>query len=173
MTAAAIALRRSPKNSARGSSLPARWRRAGGGPYRGAPEAHRGGPRIDSDCIAAPQWLSELLPGFESPQVAAVGGWVDGMHDEAALDRYEAVMSSLNLGRRAMSGGSGDDTFYLPCCNLLVRSDAFVRAGGFRVALHVGEDVDLTWRLRDVGRSIVYLPGGRSAMPIAAGYGRS
>lgn len=115
---------------------------------------------IDSDCTASPQWLRELLPVFTDPQVAAVGGWVDGMHCAAPLDRYEAVMSSLNLGRRAMSGGAGGDTFYLPSCNLLLRRTAFVAAGGFRAELQVGEDVDLTWRLRDAGHSIVYLPQG-------------
>jgi len=115
---------------------------------------------IDSDCTASPGWLRELLPAFRDPEVAAVGGWVDGMHLAAPLDRYEAVMSSLNLGRRAMSGGAGGDTFYLPSCNLLVRQEAFAAAGGFRADLQVGEDVDLTWRLRDAGRSILYLPKG-------------
>jgi mycofactocin system glycosyltransferase len=115
---------------------------------------------IDSDCTASAAWLRELLPAFSAPQVAAVGGWVDGMHHAAPLDRYEAVMSSLNLGRRAMSGGAGGDTFYLPSCNLLLRRIAFAAAGGFRAELHVGEDVDLTWRLRDAGHSIVYLPQG-------------
>ncbi len=115
---------------------------------------------IDSDCTASPQWLRELLPVFAEDGVAAVGGYVDGMHQAAPLDRYEAVMSSLNLGRREMIGGAGGDTFYLPSCNLLMRRDVFVAAGGFRSELQVGEDVDLTWRLRDGGWSIVYLPKG-------------
>lgn len=115
---------------------------------------------IDSDCTASPQWLQELLPVFTDPRVAAVGGWVDGMHHAAPLDRYEAVMSSLNLGRRVMTGGAGGDTFYLPSCNLLLHRSAFAAAGGFRAELQVGEDVDLTWRLRDAGHSIVYLPRG-------------
>ena len=115
---------------------------------------------IDSDCIASPQWLVELLPVFGESRVAAVGGLVDGMYDDSALDRYEAVMSSLNLGGREMSGSAGDDTFYLPSCNLLVRKQAFMAANGFRTALQVGEDVDLTWRLRDAGWQIVYLPEG-------------
>lgn len=115
---------------------------------------------IDSDCTAAPDWLNDLLPAFADERLAAVGGWVDGMHHESALDRYEAVMSSLNLGRRDMVGDSGADTFYLPSCNLLVRQSAFAAAGGFRTELHVGEDVDLTWRLRDKGWKIRYLPRG-------------
>lgn len=115
---------------------------------------------IDSDCIAATDWLADLLPVFTDPQVAAVGGWVDGMHHGSALDRYEAVMSSLNLGRREMVGGAGGDTFYLPSCNLLIRKEAFSAAGGFRSEMQVGEDVDLTWRLRDAGWIIHYLPLG-------------
>lgn len=115
---------------------------------------------IDSDCTAAENWLLELLPAFSDPEVAAVGGWVDGMHDGSPLDRYEAVMSSLNLGKREMLGGAGGDTFYLPSCNLLMRREPFIAAGGFRTELHVGEDVDLTWRLRDSGWKIQYLPCG-------------
>lgn len=115
---------------------------------------------IDSDCTASQEWLMELLPAFTEAKVTAVGGWVDGMHHDSALDRYEAVMSSLNLGRREMSGGAGGGTFYLPSCNLLVRREVFVTAGGFRSELQVGEDVDLTWRLRDGGWKIVYLPAG-------------
>jgi hypothetical protein len=59
---------------------------------------------IDSDCTASEQWLRELLPVFADAEVAAVGGWVAGMYSESALDSYEAVMSSLNLGRRAEPG---------------------------------------------------------------------
>ena len=115
---------------------------------------------IDSDCSAAEDWLAELLPAFADKKLAAVGGWVDGMHQGTSLDRYEAVMSSLNLGQRELSGGAGGDTFYLPSCNLLMRKEAFAAAGGFRAELQVGEDVDLTWRLRDAGWSIRYLPCG-------------
>lgn len=115
---------------------------------------------IDSDCSATEEWLSDLLPAFSEETLAAVGGWVDGMHQGSALDRYEAVMSSLNLGRRELSGGVGGDTFYLPSCNLLIRKKAFAAAGGFNTDLQVGEDVDLTWRLRDAGWIIRYLPAG-------------
>jgi mycofactocin system glycosyltransferase len=116
---------------------------------------------IDSDCTASEDWLTELIPSFSNSAVAAVGGQVDGMCDESAVDRYEAVMSSLSLGKRERSGSTGDDTFYLPSCNLLVRRQAFLHAGGFNDEMHVGEDVDLTWRLRDKGWTIRYLPAGR------------
>jgi mycofactocin system glycosyltransferase len=116
---------------------------------------------IDSDCTASTEWLDELVPAFNDPAMAAVGGQVDGMCSESAVDRYEAVMSSLSLGSRERIGNSGHDTFYLPSCNLLVRRSAFRGAGGFDDSMHVGEDVDLTWRLRDEGWTIAYLPVGR------------
>ena len=115
---------------------------------------------IDSDCTASKEWLNELIPAFSNPTMAAVGGQVDGMCTASAVDRYEAVMSSLSLGSRERVGNSGNDTFYLPSCNLLVRRTAFRNAGGFKDSMHVGEDVDLTWRLRDKGWSISYLPAG-------------
>ncbi len=116
---------------------------------------------IDSDCTASAEWLGELIPLFSDSKTAAVGGMVDGMCTTSAVDRYEAVMSSLSLGSRERSGSGGDDTFYLPSCNMLVRRTTFLSVGGFDDAMHVGEDVDLTWRLRDNGWTITYLPAGR------------
>lgn len=116
---------------------------------------------IDSDCTASEKWLAELIPLFNDPKTAAVGGMVDGMCTTSAVDRYEAVMSSLSLGSRERSGSGGDDTFYLPSCNMLVRRTIFLSVDGFDDAMHVGEDVDLTWRLRDEGWTIAYLPLGR------------
>jgi mycofactocin glycosyltransferase len=116
---------------------------------------------IDSDCTASESWLAELSAAFEDPDVVAAGGRVAGMHGASSLDRYEAEMSSLCLGKRDRSGQAGNDTFYLPSCNLLVRRREFAIAGGFREELQVGEDVDLTWRLRDRGGKIVYTPRGR------------
>ena len=116
---------------------------------------------IDSDCSASAGWLAELVHLFRDARTAAVGGMVDGMCCASGVDRYEAVMSSLSLGSRERFGGSGDDTFYLPSCNLLVRRDLFISVNGFKDSMHVGEDVDLTWRLRDAGWTIAYLPAGR------------
>ncbi|HIJ96347.1 MAG TPA: mycofactocin system glycosyltransferase [Desulfuromonadales bacterium] len=115
---------------------------------------------IDSDCCASSAWLNELIPAFTDENTAAVGGQVDGLCSDSAVDRYEAVMSSLSLGSRVRSGNRGHDTFYLPSCNLLVRASAFRQAGGFKEEMHVGEDVDLTWRLRDKAWTICYLPAG-------------
>lgn len=116
---------------------------------------------IDSDCTASKEWLNELVPPFTDSTIAAVGGMVAGMFDSSPLDRYEAVMSSLSLGGHRRVAGKGEDTFYLPSCNLLVKSDIFLEMGGFRPTMQVGEDVDLSWRIRDKGWRIAYLPLGK------------
>ena len=115
---------------------------------------------IDSDCTASTEWLNLLIPEFDDSEVAAVGGKVDGLHNSSALDHYEATMSSLSLGLRRRSAKAGKDTFYLPSCNLLVRKLIFQELRGFNQTMHVGEDVDLSYRLRDRGWRIVYIPDG-------------
>lgn len=115
---------------------------------------------IDSDCVAKKDWLSQLLPVFGDPEIAAVGGMVEGLFTTSALDRYEEVMSSLNLGFRERFVREGRDMFYLPSCNLLVRKGAFFEVDCFNSTMHVGEDVDLSYRLRDKGWRIAYIPAG-------------
>jgi hypothetical protein len=60
-----------------------------------------------------------------------------------------------------MSSRERDPFFYLPSCNLLARRMIYQKLGGFREDLHVGEDVDFCWRMRDLGWHIEYRPGGR------------
>jgi mycofactocin system glycosyltransferase len=115
---------------------------------------------IDSDCTASKTWLRQLVPLFDDSTLAAVGGKVAGMATRSQLDRYEDVMSSLSLGDYPRRAGKGSDTFYLPSCNLLVKKDIFLTMNGFAPTMQVGEDVDLCWRMRDIGWRIAYMPAG-------------
>jgi mycofactocin system glycosyltransferase len=116
---------------------------------------------IDSDCLADTLWLKELIPAFKDPSLGAVGGMVDSYFNEKGLDRYEKVKSSLNMGSWFKSSREDSTFFYVPSCNLLVRRALFLRLGGFKDDLHVGEDVDLCWRLQDDGYHVEYRPVGR------------
>lgn len=116
---------------------------------------------IDSDCVADPLWLVELVTAFRDPSVGVVGGIVDSCFVKTPLDRYEQVKSSLIVSRRARRSRKGERFFYVPSCNLLAKRDPFLNLGGFREDLTVGEDVDLCWRMQDAGWHVEFRPAGR------------
>ncbi len=116
---------------------------------------------VDSDCLADPSWLMELVPAFGDPLNGAVGGMVDAWFEDKGLDRYEKVKSPLNMGDWPRSSREGDRFFYIPSCNFLTRKSLFLKLEGFREDMQVGEDVDLCWRIQDQGYHIEYRPLGR------------
>jgi mycofactocin system glycosyltransferase len=115
---------------------------------------------VDSDCVPGRSWLRDLTPYFAWDRVAAVGGRTVGYYTESRLDRHEEVASPLDMGRHLMLRAEGRDTFYVPTCNLLVRRSIYAAVGGLREDMHVGEDVDLCWRIRATGAYLVYAPEG-------------
>ena len=115
---------------------------------------------IDSDCTADHLWLKELVPAFDDPENGAAGGMVDSWFDKKAIDQYEKVFSSLNMGTRSKSSKEDGSFFYLPACNLLVKKDIFLGLNGFNADMTVGEDVDFCWRLKDSGYEVEYRPAG-------------
>jgi mycofactocin system glycosyltransferase len=115
---------------------------------------------IDSDCLAHPQWLCDLIPLFGKADVAAVGGRIDAHEAGKRLDYYEQAKSSLMVASYAKQSKIEDPFFYVPACNFLIRRNVFLRLNGFNIALSVGEDVDLCWRLQDRGHQLVYQPKG-------------
>jgi mycofactocin glycosyltransferase len=115
----------------------------------------------DSDCIAEPSWLQDLVPYFEDSRNALVGGYVASFYQESVLDRYEEAKSPLNMGNEVVAGAGAESDFYVPTCNMLVRRDAYLKMGGLSENLRVGEDVDFCWRLKEDGFRLVYVPRGR------------
>lgn len=115
---------------------------------------------LDSDCRAQPGWLRDLVPYFQDPRVALVGGYVATYDREKRVDRYEQVCSALNMGRDQALGRGDNCVFYVPTCNMLVRRQTYTQAGGLDESLHVGEDVDLCWRLMAAKHHLFYVPRG-------------
>lgn len=118
---------------------------------------------LDADCMAGESWLKELIPLFATVKAGAVGGYVDGYYQDSLLDRYEQVSSSLNMGNRLLIEGRTESGFYVPTANMLVTREAFEAAGGFKAGMHVGEDVDFCWRVRNLGDTLLYVPFGSVA----------
>jgi mycofactocin system glycosyltransferase len=115
----------------------------------------------DSDCVVDRDWLLTLLSYFGDKQIGIVGGLVEPFDDRSAIDRYEAVNSSLYLGREEGDVRPNSSIPFLPTANLLVRHSIWQQLGGFDEAFPIGEDVDLVWRARDLGYQVRYVPRGR------------
>ena len=114
---------------------------------------------IDSDCLASPGWLAELVPTLQDTHIGAVGGMIRAYERHSMLGRYEDAHSSLYMGTRPQQVRLEGPLTYLPTANLLVRRALWHRLGGF-APLNFGEDVDFCHRLLATGSQMVYLPQG-------------
>jgi mycofactocin system glycosyltransferase len=111
---------------------------------------------VDSDVVPETSWLFTLLAHFSDPKVAMVAPRVVALtHDGGVTARYEALCSSLDMGRREGPVVPGTRLSYVPSAAIIVRRSAFP---GFDERLHVAEDVDLCWRLTAAGWSVRYDP---------------
>jgi mycofactocin system glycosyltransferase len=113
---------------------------------------------VDSDCVADPDWLRRLVVELADHRVAACAGRAVSRGEDSPVERYEQVRSPIDLGTRRADLDRTGPFFYVPAANLVVRRRLFDRIGGFRVALRVGEDVDLCQRLLEAGGRIRYVP---------------
>lgn len=122
----------------------------------------------DSDCVAPPHWLSGLVNGFRrcaqvTPLLAAVGG----SNVPPKSGRFYKVLSIFldsYLGSHGSVQGRQFESDrivpHLPTVNVLYDRAAVLAAGGFDVTFgNIGEDQDLSFRLQQQGRQLVYLAG--------------
>ncbi len=115
---------------------------------------------IDNDCTAVPDWLCELVPHFNDPGIAAVGGRVVAPLAAGPVAAFEAARSPLDMGSNGGPVGPREAVAYLPTCNLIVRRDVLLARGGFAADMRIGEDVDFIWRVVEGGGRIHYTPTG-------------
>ena len=132
---------------------------------------------VDSDCTCTYGWLAVLLQHFHDPSVALVAPRIFGdvratesaaseapakqsaTHaDRGVLNAYEHVRSPLDLGPDQALIVPRTRVSYVPSAALLARTEVLSALNGFDSSLHVGEDVDLLWRLHAAGWRSRYEP---------------
>lgn len=108
----------------------------------------------DADCVAHPEWLSELIKPFSDPEVGGVGGRVLDSEPENEVERF---IQSTGL----FSGYQGE-TVFLPVLlggSTAYRKEILEALGGFNYRLFTGADVDLSWRMQlETGARVAYAP---------------
>ena len=113
---------------------------------------------VDSDCVPPAAWTSGLAGHFDDPLVGAVAPRIVPLaaHDGGTATRYGAARSPLDLGERPALVAPRMRVSYVPAAALVVRRCAL--GEGFDEQLRYGEDVDLLWRLVELGWRVRYEP---------------
>ncbi len=112
---------------------------------------------LDAGVTLAPEAAEGLLAAFEDPAVIAAAPRVLSEPGDHLVARYDERRSPLDLGPTESLVGPGRLVTYVPTACLAVRADAVREVGGFDPDLRYGEDVDLVWRLSQIG-IVRYLP---------------
>ncbi len=115
----------------------------------------------DSDCIVGKNWLMELFSSLDDPKVAGAGGCQAMPEDETGFGRIiSSFLSSMSFATEYLRAPQEKCaiTDHNPSCNVMYKRDAFLQVGGFSQTLWTAEDVDLDYRIRKEGYSLVFNP---------------
>lgn len=118
---------------------------------------------LDADCEASEYWLANLLAEIESSDYAAVGG------SNTPPDNYSSFYSTLKIMLNTYVGsrGSVQGTVYtdlrevehLPGLNVMFNKTVLEKLKGYDQCFAlVGEDEDLSIRIRYSGYKLLYVP---------------
>jgi glycosyltransferase involved in cell wall biosynthesis len=117
---------------------------------------------IDADTIAPPNWIAKMTAKFADKDIVAVTGpWriTDcDLFTNVCVNRLQEV---ANFPYKFIMGH-----YWLNGLNFGIRKSAYVKAGGFDKTLNAHEDIELTTRVRKLGkilysRDVVVTQSGR------------
>lgn len=109
----------------------------------------------DSDCIATPNWIEEMLRPFKSPDIAAVKG--------AYLTNQKEIIARLaqvEFEERFEMLKKAESIDMVDTYSAGFRRDIFLQMGGFDTSFPVAnnEDTDLSYRMSKEGFKMVFNP---------------
>ena len=118
---------------------------------------------LDADCEAPAAWLETLLAAAARLDAAAIGGGNEPPKGQSAHYDALAIMLASVWGSRGSLQGqiplAEAEVPHIPTLNILYRHAALESAGGFDTRFaRIGEDEDLSRRLRDMGETLVAVP---------------
>jgi len=102
----------------------------------------------DADTILPPNWISRIIQEFNTnPQLVIFGGLYNLY--SGSLSARLAIKYLLYWFWRLDKIFS--DGWNMPGVNFAVKKEAFLKAGGFKTNLTLGEDIDFSQRVRKLG----------------------
>ena len=107
---------------------------------------------LDADVLPDPDWIGVLRAHAQDSEVVAVAPRVVSLPQPGGAALVERWSGALDLGGTPSDVGPGRPVSFVPTAVLMVDREVFEKVGGFAEELHVGEDVDLVWRMGKLGR---------------------
>jgi GT2 family glycosyltransferase len=107
---------------------------------------------IDSDCVAARDWVHRLMERHALGE-KVVGGGVAFAHDS-----YWALCDNVSRFHEFLADSEPGYRPFLPTLNLSVAREVALKAGPLDESLQHGEDIDWTIRLRKLGHRLCFEP---------------
>lgn len=108
----------------------------------------------DADSAVPSDWLVSIIDAFENPAVVAVGGPVTYDIDHEVM---HAVVNHSIPFLHEIDRLIHANAYHLVGANMAVRRIAFDQIGGWKASLSLGEDMDLSHRIAQIG-TIKFLP---------------
>lgn len=108
---------------------------------------------LDADCIPCSDWLERIEQWFDNRNVAVLGGGVD-----TSERGFWAVADHISSFHDYLVSSRTGTRQQLPSLNLMIRKSAIERVGLFDECRPIGEDSDLTTRLRLAGYILHFDP---------------
>lgn len=108
----------------------------------------------DADSVVPSNWLSAIIEAFKDKKVVAVGGPVtyDIEHEVMSAVVNHSIPYLHEIDRLIHA-----NAYHLIGSNMAVRRTAFDQVGGWTASLSLGEDMDLSHRIAQIG-TINFLP---------------
>lgn len=109
----------------------------------------------DSDCIPEPDWLSQLMRGFTSPEIVGCGGKIEDFIGRGWVQRY----SNQYVLRQDVSLSAETKPHpYIIGANMAYRREIINALGYFDGRFISGGDTDMSWRVQQAGYQLAYVP---------------
>ncbi|MBC2694138.1 MAG: glycosyltransferase [Desulfobacteraceae bacterium] len=109
---------------------------------------------IDADCIAIPAWLEEMVKCFEEDS-NIVG--VQGAY-KTDQKRLLARFSQIEFEERFEMLKKKDAIDFIGSFSVGFKKEFFQEAGGFKSHLIMNEDIDLSYRMTEIGGRLIFNP---------------
>lgn len=120
----------------------------------------------DDDCVVSEDWVSTVMPLFEDPNVAVVGGpgithSADAPMCKCAGAALESIVGTYSSSSRYSSKygeirEAGEQN--LSTCNIFLRRSTLQTVGYFDRTIYPCEENELIWRIKTRGFRVLYAP---------------